>query len=158
VRVINLSLQQDLESADEVSAELADAIDYAQSNGVLVVAAAGNQSRGTPGYPANFRGVLSVAAVDHSDQLASFSNHGAWVDLAAPGVGVLSVAPGCDCWASPSGTSFAAPFVAAAAALVMAAEPDLTAEQVAARLQHSAAPVARTGSALNRPIVGFAVR
>ncbi len=145
VRVVNLSLQQDLESADDVSAELRDAIDYAQSNGVLVVAAAGNQSRGTPGYPANFPGVVSVAAVDHSDALASFSNHGTWVDLAAPGVSVLSVAPRCDCWSSPSGTSFAAPFVSAAAALVMAAEPDLTATQVAARLKQSAAPVAGTG-------------
>jgi subtilisin family serine protease len=145
VRVVNLSLQQDVESAEAISSELADAIAYAQTRGVLVVAAAGNQSRGTPGYPANFPGVVSVAAVDHSDQLASFSNHGDWVDLAAPGVSVLSVAPGCDCWSTPSGTSFAAPFVAAAAALVMAAEPGLTAEQVAARLKHSAAPIARTG-------------
>ncbi|MGH8973941.1 MAG: S8 family serine peptidase, partial [Acidimicrobiia bacterium] len=146
VRVINLSLQQDVESADQISSELADAITYAQAQGVLVVAAAGNQSRATPGYPANFSGVLSVAAVDHADELASFSNHGSWVDLAAPGVSVLSVAPNCDCWSTPSGTSFAAPFVAAAAALVMAAEPELTAEQVAARLQRSAAPVSGTGA------------
>jgi subtilisin family serine protease len=145
VRVINLSLQQDVESADQISAELSDAIDYAQNHGVLVVAAAGNQGRGTPGYPANFPGVVSVAAVDHSDDLASFSNHGSWVDLAAPGVEVLSVAPGCECWSTPSGTSFAAPFVSAAAALVMAAEPNLTAEQVAHRLKQSAAPVAGTG-------------
>ncbi|MGH8994169.1 MAG: S8 family serine peptidase, partial [Acidimicrobiia bacterium] len=146
VRVVNLSLQQDVESADQVSSELSDAIEYAQDQGVLVVAAAGNQSRGTAGYPANFPGVMSVAAVDHSDQLASFSNYGDWVDVAAPGVNVLSVAPGCDCWSTPSGTSFAAPFVSAAAALVMAAEPDLTATQVTARLKQTAAQVAGTGT------------
>ncbi len=146
VRVINLSLQQDVESADQISAELSDSIEYARTKGVLVVAAAGNQGRSTPGYPANFPGVLSVAAVDHTDDLASFSNHGSWVDLAAPGVEVLSVAPGCECWSTPSGTSFAAPFVSAAAALVMAAEPSLTAEQVARRLKQSAAPVAGTGT------------
>ena len=146
VRVINLSLQQDVESADQVSQELKDSIIYAQSRGLLVVAAAGNQSRGTAGYPAHFPGVLSVAAVDHDDVLADFSNYGPWVDLAAPGVGVLSVAPGCECWSTPSGTSFAAPFVSAAAALVMADEPNLTAEQVAGRLQRTAAPVAGTGT------------
>jgi subtilisin family serine protease len=151
VKVVNLSLQQDVESVDQRSDELELAIKYAVTQGVLVVAAAGNQSRGTPGYPANYPGVLSVAAVDHADGLASFSNYGPWVDLAAPGVGVLSVAPACDCWSTPSGTSFAAPFVAAAAALVMAAEPALTddpertVDRVTARLKHSAAPVAGTG-------------
>ena len=151
VRVINMSLQQDVADAGRVSTELQEAIEYAQSarnaqrRPVLVVAAAGNQGRTEPSYPAAFRGVLSVTAVDETDATASFSNRGTWVDLAAPGVRVLTVAPGCDCWATPDGTSFAAPFVSAAAALVMAANPGVTAEQVADRLEATAERVAGTG-------------
>ncbi len=146
VRVINLSLQQDARDADQVSSELASAIGYAQSKGVLIVAAAGNQSRTAPSYPAHFPGVLGVTAVDDADVTASFSNRGPWVDLAAPGVGVLTLAAGCNCWAVPDGTSFAAPFVSAAAALVMAANPTLTADEVAERLEATADQVGATGT------------
>jgi subtilisin family serine protease len=144
VRVINLSLQQDATDADKVSTELGDAVTYALSKGVVVVAAAGNQSRIEPSYPASFPGVISVGAADEHDQTASFSpdaafsNHGTWVDLAAPGVGVLTITPGCDCWVTPNGTSFATPFVSAAAALVLAVKPNMTPAEVKARLDSTA--------------------
>jgi len=151
VRVINLSLQQDASDADKVSTELGDAVAYALSKGVVVVAAAGNQSRAQPSYPASFPGVISVGAADEHDQTASFSpdaafsNHGTWVDLAAPGVGVLTITPGCDCWVTPSGTSFATPFVSAAAALVLAVKPTMTPAQVKARLDSTADPIPGLG-------------
>jgi hypothetical protein len=150
VKIVNLSLQQDTNDAGKVSTELQDAIKYAQSKGLLVVSAAGNQPVATPSYPAAFDGVLSVAAVDGSDDtLAKFSRRGTWVDIAAPGVGVLTLATPCadgNCWVTPDGTSFATPIVSAAAALVWAANPALTAPQVAARLMATAAAVPGTGT------------
>jgi subtilisin family serine protease len=150
VKIINLSLQQDSTDAGKVSSELQDAIAYAQSKGLLVVAAAGNQSESTPSYPAAFPGVVSVAALDGSDDsLAKFSRYGPWVDIAAPGVGVLTLATPCadgNCWVTPDGTSFATPIVAASAALVWAANPQMTAPQVAARLYSTADRIAGTGT------------
>src|SRR5205807_213277 len=150
VKIINLSLQQDASDASKVSSELQDAIAYAQSKGLLVVAAAGNQPVSAPSYPAAFPGVMSVAAVDGSDDtLAKFSRFGTWVDIAAPGVGVLTLATPCSdghCWVTPDGTSFATPIVAASAALVWAVNPGMTAPQVAARLMATANPIAGTGT------------
>ena len=72
------------------------------------VAYANHQFSDVPSYPANFDGVLSVAAVDGTDNsLAKFSRHGPWVDIAAPGVGVLTLATPCvdgNCWVTPDGT------------------------------------------------------
>jgi ribosomal protein L24E len=150
VKIINLSLQQDATDAGKVSGELQDAIAYAQGKGLLVVAAAGNQPVSTPSYPAAFPGVVSVAAVDGSDDtLAKFSRFGPWVDIAAPGVGVLTLATPCsdgNCWVTPDGTSFATPIVSASAALVWAANPRMTAQQVAARLMGTADKIAGTGT------------
>jgi subtilisin family serine protease len=150
VKIINLSLQQEPDQANDVSEPLRKAIQFAQSKGVLVVSAAGNQPESTPSYPANFEGVLSVAAVDGADdRLAKFSRHGPWVDIAAPGVGVLTLATPCadgNCWVTPDGTSFATPIVSAAAALVWAANPKLTAQQVASRLMSTADSIPGTGT------------
>lgn len=79
------------------------AVDNARNNGVIVVAAAGNEATTsmTYSYPAaygadgyNYDNVISVAAVDQNGNLASFSNYGTWVDIAAPGVNILSSWPG----------------------------------------------------------------
>ncbi|HZQ76232.1 MAG TPA: S8 family serine peptidase, partial [Acidimicrobiia bacterium] len=150
VKIINLSLQQDATDASKVSTELQDAIAYAEKKGLLVVAAAGNQPVATPSYPAAFPGVVSVAAIDGgSNTLAKFSRFGPWVDIAAPGVGVLTLATPCsdgNCWVTPDGTSFATPIVSASAALVWAANPGMTAQQVADRLTGTADPIAGTGT------------
>lgn len=111
------------------------AIEYANEQGVLFVAAAGNDGSNNdtvPQYPAgyNLPNIISVAATDQNDQLADFSNYGKTsVDLAAPGVDILSTVPG-GTYDSLQGTSMATPHVAGAAALLLSADPVLTHLQV----------------------------
>ena len=110
---------------------LFNAIEYGARKGMLFVAAAGNDSSNndtTPSYPASYDSpaVVSVAATDDNDNLAYFSNYGAQsVDLAAPGVNILSTTPG-NTYSTFSGTSMATPHVSGAAALVAAAFPGAT--------------------------------
>jgi thermitase len=113
------------------STALRNAINYARSRGVVFVAAAGNEANNndnSPLYPASYEvdNVISVAASDRSDRLASFSNYGQNVDLAAPGVEIVSTWIGRDGWTWQDGTSMASPHVAAAAAVVREAAPHLT--------------------------------
>ncbi len=122
------------EGADPSQA-LTDAINLAQANGMIFVAAAGNEASNndvTPVYPASMpqNNVVSVAATDSNNNLASFSNYGAnSVELAAPGVNVLSTLPGGG-YGDKSGTSMATPMVAAVMALVWSIHPNWTYLQV----------------------------
>jgi hypothetical protein len=124
VRVINLSLSTMIGTWS-----LADAIEYAISNGKLVVAAAGNNNANDDyHFPARWAegwgGLVAVAANDQYGCKASFSNYGHWVSISAPGVGILSTLPG-NLYGSWSGTSMATPFVAGAAARMLASNPNL---------------------------------
>jgi thermitase len=110
-RVINCSF-----TGPGDSQALKDAIDHAAKKGAVVVAAAGNGDTSKPRYPAAYSNVIAVAATNQDDQRASFSNYGSWVDVAAPGVGILSTVPGG--YRSFSGTSVAAPHVSALAGLL----------------------------------------
>ena len=154
-RVINMSL-----GGDGASQLLFEAILEARRAGVLVVAAAGNDGRDTDrrgSFPASFDldNVVSVAALTEQGQLASFSNFGdQTVDLAAPGQDVLGIFP--DRRARRiSGTSFASPITAGAAALVWSQNPNLSYSQVRERLLSSTEPLASlrgrvaTGGKLN---------
>ena len=118
------------------SSVMNDALNRANQAGVLFVAAAGNDYGNnndlSPHYPSSYDvpNVVAVAATDHRDQLAWFSNYGSTsVDLAAPGVNVLSTIPG-NSYASYDGTSMATPHVAGAAALLLAQDPTLTVTQL----------------------------
>lgn len=127
--VVNLSL-----GGPSPSSLLTTAVRYALDRGVVVVAAAGNAGdQGNPVlYPAATAGVLAVGAVDRADGHPSWSSSGTHLDVAAPGVGVLSTVPGG--YATWSGTSMAAPFASAAAALLRATDPRRTPTEVVARL------------------------
>jgi subtilisin family serine protease len=131
-RIVNLSLGGPRTSRVERAA-----IRYAISRGVLVVAAAGDDYAARPEYPAALLGGsgLAVAAVMRDGSRALFSNTGPWVSIAALG---------------EAGTSFAAPLVSAAAALVWSANPRLTARQVVGILQETA-----SGHGTHTPELGF---
>lgn len=165
-RVINLSFgavrdPQDL-SIDSYSRLEAQAVSYAQRKGALVVAAAGNSDEAPSSpwpfasWPAALPHVLGVGALTRSGDVPDFSDRDpTFVDLAAPGVDIFSTFPaaltahqsGCaaqgytDCaagdYAHPQGTSFAAPQVSAAAAVLFAVDPALTASQVGTILERS---------------------
>lgn len=113
------------------SGALDDAIAYARSKGVLVVASAGNKGQDNDAhdhYPSNsgLDNVVAVAALDTDGSLASFSNYGAKnVDVAAPGVGIVTttINGGYVSWAS--GTSFATPFVSAISAMILSCAPGM---------------------------------
>lgn len=127
------------------SQALYDAIQAAGNEGQLFVAAAGNDGVNTdysPSYPAAYTldNIISVAATDHNDQHASFTNFGAVsVDLAAPGVSIYSTIPG-NGYGTLSGTSMATPHVAGAAALLYAYNPSATAEEVRNAILSGVAP------------------
>ena len=120
-KVINLSLGM-VDKSDAID----DAIDYALTNNVVVVVSVGNKNlREPPQFPASESKVAAIAAVDDSDLKAGFSNFGPYVAVSAPGVDLYSAFPG-DTFATWSGTSFAAPVVAAQAALLLSVQPGLS--------------------------------
>jgi subtilisin family serine protease len=143
--VLNLSLGGEKDPAE------IDILDDVIAAGVVVIAAMGNEyEEGNPTeYPAAIREVCAVGATDELDKRASFSNTGRHIDLVAPGVDILSTTPTFnydgegeqeyDAW---DGTSMATPYVAGAAALILAKWPDLTPAQVIRKLTASADRVA----------------
>ena len=129
-RIINLSVVMTQDNG-----LVRRAVQQAVADGVVVVAAAGNQGdqANTTPYPAAYSGVIGVGAVDVNGVRASFSQHGPYVDVVAAGKGVTAARPGSG--HSPvEGTSFAAPFVSATAALILQRQPQLTPDQVQRRI------------------------
>ncbi|MFD2763729.1 type VII secretion-associated serine protease mycosin [Micromonospora eburnea] len=139
--VLNLSV---VLYADNPAVRLA--IAYAVRRDVVVVAAAGNlHDSGNPRpYPAAYDGVLGVGAIGADGVRSTFSQTGPYVDLLAPGSDVLVAAPG-QGHRRAEGTSYAAPFVAATAALLRQYRPKLTAAEVARRIVDSADPAPGSG-------------
>ncbi|GGO47730.1 type VII secretion-associated serine protease [Streptomyces daqingensis] len=137
VEIINISSDTVRKESDPY---LASAISKAVDAGILVVAAAGNDGangKSERTYPAAYDGVLAVGASDRNNERAFFSQSGDFVDIAAPGVGMVSTVPkGGQC--SADGTSFSAPYVAGVAALMYEKYPKWTADQIAARMAQTA--------------------
>jgi subtilisin family serine protease len=137
VRVINASW-----GSTAYSKALEDAIRAAGEQGILFVAAAGNDGGNNdkrPHYPSNYKlpNVISVAATDKTDALTSFSNFGTTsVHIAAPGRDILSTWLK-DSYREASGTSMAAPQVAGVAALILSVEPNIKVEKLRERLLKS---------------------
>jgi subtilisin family serine protease len=118
-------------------AAIQNAISNANNNNILVCFAAGNANANTdvtPQYPGAMPEVLSVAATDHRDVKASFSNYGSTVDVSAPGVDIYATVPD-DKYESMDGTSMACPLVAALAGLVWSRDPTLTNQEVRAIIE-----------------------
>ncbi len=157
--VINLSESSPLAQVPAADGRVVQlAIDRAFSHGVLVVAASGNEGSGQPDVPAAYPHVLSVAATGISGRRATFSNYGSTIDLSAPGVELTEPAPFGVCasgYQLVSGTSFAAPAVAGAAAILEAERPSLTPSQRFEMLRRSASqPGGMSGWT---PFTGFGV-
>ncbi|NGM69344.1 S8 family serine peptidase [Natronolimnobius sp. AArcel1] len=139
--IINLSL-----GSSSGFRTLAAACQYAADNDVLLVGAAGNSSAYGAMYPAAYDEVVAVSALNSNDSLASFSNYGPAIDLAAPGSQVISAVPW-DNYTRMSGTSMSAPVVAGVAGLVLSAYPDLTGAELRAHLQSTAVDVGLSSNA-----------
>lgn len=147
-KVINMSL-----GGSRGSSTLANAVNYAVANGVVVVAAAGNSGNSSRTYPAYYSGVIAVAATDSNDAKASWSSYGSWVDVAAPGVNIYSTFPNHPYKINKSlnydygsGTSMATPHVAGLAGLVWATGICATNSCVRSQIENNADAISGTGS------------
>jgi thermitase len=152
-KVLNMSL-----GGPSYSSSMQAAINAAHGAGSLVVAAMGNDNTSTPSYPAAYDNVLAVAAVGPSDTKSSFSNYGSHCDVAAPGgdmsyyhdpAGIYSTMPTYPVYLTTvysyyenydylNGTSQASPYVAGLAALIWAAQPGLTPDEVQTLIEDTA--------------------
>ena len=162
-RVLNLSLG----GTGACDTTTQNAINSARSRGAVVVVAAGNSNtNASTSNPANCAGVITVAATNRAGGKASYSNYGTNVTIAAPGgdsgAGILSTlnagttTPAADSYAWYMGTSMATPHVAGVVALMLAANPNLTPDDVAARLKSTARPFPQACSGCGAGIVNAA--
>jgi subtilisin family serine protease len=131
-RVLNMSFDY-----PTYSPELASAVKYASSNGVISVASAGNDGQQVAVYPGALPSVIDIASTSNSDIQSAFTNYGAppiW--MAAPGEGVMTTYPW-GTYAAGWGTSFSAPFVSGTAALMLGTNGRCTSSNVASGLAHA---------------------
>jgi subtilisin family serine protease len=118
------------------SSEMAKAINYANSKGLICVASAGNDGEDVVVYPAGLKHVMGVASTSDYDTRSSFSNYGSDVWVAAPGEGIVSTYPW-GTYAAGWGTSFSAPFVSGTAALLVSVSPNVNQQSAGAAIAHA---------------------
>jgi subtilisin len=114
-----------------------DAIAAAADSGILLVGSAGNHDSSSVAYPASLPDVIAVGATDAFNNRASFSNYGTGLELVAPGTYIMTTCPG-NTICQLNGTSFSAPAVTAAAAILKAYHPAWSSTDIRARLDSSA--------------------
>ena len=129
---------------DSSTLTLRRAVNYARQNGVLLVAAAGNEGSSGVSYPAAYSSVIAVGAIDRTDSKASFSNYGADLEIMAPGTRIWSTRVG-DAYQYLSGTSTAAPFVAGVAGLMLSVNPALTSYDIRQAINETAMDIGAPG-------------
>jgi hypothetical protein len=137
-RVLSMSFY-----SDSLSEAERDAIEYAWSRNVVLVAAAGNDSTIYPYYPAAYERTIAVAATTNTSNnlKASFSDWGSWVDVAAPGVSCATTVTNGGYTNGFAGTSAACPHVAGVAALLIGADPTRPAQAIRNAIEDTARPL-----------------
>ena len=114
-----------------------EAIEAANSQGTIVVAASGNDGAENVSYPAAYDSVIAVGSVDSSETRSSFSNYGPELDVMAPGSDIYSTTPG-GTYETMSGTSMASPHVAGVVGLIRSADPDVSVDEARTILNDTA--------------------
>jgi len=142
-RVINISLSMG------ASPDLVEAVNYAWSQGALIIAAAGNKGGTEPSYPAYYANCLAVAGTNKNNALALLSSYGDWVDVAAPGFNIYSELPQ-NQYGYKTGTSAAGAHVSGVAALVFSVAEDSNGngaanDEVRWAIENSCTPIAGNG-------------
>jgi len=142
-KVINLSLSM------IASPNLEEAVNYAWSQGAILIAAAGNKGGAEPSYPAYYVNCLAVAGTNENNSLALLSSHGDWVDVAAPGFNIYSELPQ-NQYGYKTGTSAAGAHVSGVAALVFSVAEDSNGngainDDVRWAIENSCTPIAADG-------------
>ena len=152
IDIINMSLAEEIEKLESGGQTLYNKITLAIQNGIVVVAAAGNDAKDSNFYlPARHPDVITVGATDENNMPAEFSNWGDSVDISGPGVNITSTTPRtfndnndkvvCEAYSAyetDSGTSYAAPLVAAAAAMIKSIDSDITPAEVKRLIKETA--------------------
>ena len=142
-KVINISL------AMRASPNLEEAVNYAWSQGAVLITAAGNKGGSEPSYPAYYGDCLAVAGTNENNSLALLSSHGGWVDVAAPGFNIYSELPQ-NQYGYKTGTSAAGAHVSGVAALVFSVAEDSNGngavnDEVRWAIENSCVPIAEDG-------------
>ena len=138
-KVINMSF-----GSSSHSSAMLDAVNYAYSKGVTMVAASGNDGINGVLYPAKYNHVIAVGATDSSNSRGNFSNYGSELDLVAPGVSIYSTLMS-NSFGYKSGTSMATPFVTGLAALLSGLSSDFSPDQIEQAMVNSALDLGSTG-------------
>jgi len=128
---------------------LEEAVNYAWSEGAILIAAAGNKGGSEPSYPAYYADCLAVAGTNKNNSLALLSSYGDWVDVAAPGFNIYSELPQ-NQYGYKTGTSAAGAHVSGVAALVFSVAEDSNAngavnDEVRWAIENNCTPIAGDG-------------
>ena len=145
LKVINMSLGGPSRLIDQGPPviNIEEQINAFAAEGIVTVCSAGNTGDNSERFPSDYSGTISVMATDQNDNKASFSSYGWQKDMCAPGVNIWSTVP--DGYESWNGTSMASPMVAGVAALMFAANPNLTVSQVRYILHDTAVDLGNAG-------------